>query len=676
MRRKLVTTSFMMIVLLLCMFGLNIKPASGLIIRVPQDYTKIQKAIDAANPAGGDTIQVANGTYPEHIVVYKPVILQGDNRKSIISGDGIVARIVTINVSNVKITGFTIKDSSGTGSWKGILLDVWPGPLTGINITDNTILDTQEGIHLSYCNNAFVSNNTIDHAYYGIRAHDSQGCMITNNIVNRSLYYGINLYSYDQNNNITNNQIINGQYGVLLEYSNGNTLELNTIASNTEYGIRLSYSNYTLTKGNTIMKNKYGVYLWSCGHNTFYYNNFIENTYQVVHYQTELTANTWDDSNYPPAIPGCKGNYWSDYTGKDDGTGLGRFNESRRAGDKIGDTLIPHLGVDWYPLMVPWSPVPRMEPVAIFTCDPPEPVQKLIATFNASKSYDPDGNITSYNWNFGDGTPNATGMITTHIFMLPGDYTVTLTVTDNDGLTNSTSKLIKVLPAILKIDVYTQQPDPYSGKGPNQPSDAFAPQQTVILYAEVTYNYEPVENKSVAFAVNDTIGHSFLVRSNSTDQYGIATIDFLLPTNPVFGTWFVLATVSVSESKANDTLTFQVGWLIELLEIETADQFGNPKEYFAKAEYVYFNVIVKNIAFTTKTTNLTVSITDETGQSIATASLRLEVVSGTHKFTLIFCVEIPRWSVVGGATAYANALRPSLDPYCPEIFTTFYLTAG
>jgi len=658
------------------MLGVRIKPVSGRIIKVPEEFNTIQKAINAANSAGGDTIQVAAGTYPEHIVVYKPVTLQGDKRNSIISGDGVVARIVTINVSDVKITGFTIKDTSGTGSWKGILVDIWPGPLTNITITDNSILNTQEGIHLSYCNSGLISNNTIDYAYYGIRAHNSYGNAFTNNIINRSRYYGINLYSYAENNRFTSNKIINGQYGVLLEYSNGNSFKTNTIASNTEYGLRFSYSNSTLIKGNNIMKNKYGVYLWSCGQNTFYYNNFVENTYQVIHYQTAFTANTWDDSKYPPAIPGCMGNYWSDYTGKDDGSGVGRFGEAKRAGDKIGDTLTPHLSVDWYPLMVPWSPYPRVAPVAIFTVDPPQPVQKLEATFNASKSYDPDGNITSYNWNFGDGTPNATGMITTHIFMLPGDYNVTLTVTDNYGLTNSTTKLVTVLPAILIIDVYTQQPDPYSGKGLNQPSDAFAPQQRVILYAEVMYNYDPVEGKDVTFVVNDTIGHSFLVRSNSTDQYGITTIDFLIPSNAVFGTWFVLSTVTVSQSKANDTLTFQVGWLIELLEIETADQFGNPKEYFAKNEYVYFNVVIKNIAFTKKSTNLTISITDETTQSIAAASLGLEVVSGTHKFTLIFCVEIPRWSCVGGATAYANAFKLSLDPYCPEIFTAFYLTAG
>jgi len=657
------------------MFGLSIKPASGSIIRVPLDYTTIQAAINAANPAGGDTILVAAGTYPEHLVVNKPVTLQGDKRLSIITGDG-NTKMVAVSVSNVKIIGFTIQD--GGGWWKGIYVEppTVPSTLTGINITDNTIINTNEGVFLSNCMGAVISSNTIDNTYYGVRFYDSDYNTIMNNIINRSRYYAVDFYSGSDNNKITNNAITNGKYGILLEYVKYTTIELNTIASNTEYGIRLSYSNYTLVKGNTIMKNKYGVYLWSCGHNTFYYNNFIENTNQVIHYDTALTANTWDDSKYPPAIPGCKGNYWSDYTGKDDGTGKGRFNEPRRAGDKIGDTLIPHLGVDWYPLMVPWSPIPQVKPFAIFTCTPAEPVQKLVATFNASKSYDPDGEIVSYNWNFGDGTPNATGMITTHIFMLPGDYPVTLTVTDNDGLTNSTSKLIKVLPATLKIDVYTQQPDPYSGKGPNQPSDAFAPQQKVILYAEVTYNYEPVEGKDVTFVVNDTINHWFVIGTNLTDEYGIATIDFLLPTDPVFGTWYVLATVSVSESKANDTMTFQVGWLIELMKIETADQYGNPKNSFTRAEDEHFNVVIKNIAFTTKAANLAVSISDESGQAIGAANLWIEVASGTQTFSLIFNVKLPSWSYVGTATAYANAFRTQGDPYCPQIFTTFYIAAG
>lgn len=670
MKRKLAMAILMMTILVVNIFWLYIKPstASDSIIRVPQDYGTIQEAINAANP--GDTIEVAAGEYPEHVLVNKSVTLKGDNRASIIVGDG-STKIIEVNVGNVEITGFTIQD--GGGWWKGIYVESWPGPLTGINITNNAIINTHEGVFLSYCIGAIISSNTIDNTYYGIRLHGSDENTIMNNKINRSRYYGINLYSGSENNEITSNEITNGKYGILHEYSDSNTLELNTIASNAEYGIRLSYSSNTLVRGNNIESNKYGVYLWDSGGNDFYYNNFIDNTYQVEHYETELTENLWDDDNVIPQAR--KGNYWSDYTGKDDGSGKGRSVESKLAGDKIGDTLTPHLGLDWYPLMVPWAPVPRVEPVAIFTCDPPEPIKNLIATFNASKSYDPDGDIVLYDWNFGDDTPivSEEGPVTTHVFIEVGDYMVTLTVTDNDGLQNSTSKLITVLPYKLTIDLYTQHPDPYSGKGPNKPSDAFAPQQRVILYAEIAYNYEPVENKEVTFSVNDTSGALIIVRSESTDQDGIATTDFLLPTDPIFGTWFVLATVSVSEAEANDTLTFEVGWLIELMKIETADQYGNPENSYTRNQDMYFNIIIKNIANTTKEANLTVGISDETGTPIGVANLWIEVLPGTHEFSLIFGVGIPGWSYVGEATVYVNAFRMNGDSYCLEISTTFFI---
>lgn len=56
--------------------------------------------------------------------------------------------------------------------------------------------------------------------------------------------------------------------------------------------------------------------------------------------------------------------------------------------------------------------------------------------FNGSRSSDHDGTITSWVWNFGDGT-TGNGAIVTHNYTNPGKYIVTLTVTDNDGATDS-----------------------------------------------------------------------------------------------------------------------------------------------------------------------------------------------------------------------------------------------
>ncbi|MFA5101749.1 MAG: DUF2341 domain-containing protein, partial [Candidatus Thermoplasmatota archaeon] len=64
-------------------------------------------------------------------------------------------------------------------------------------------------------------------------------------------------------------------------------------------------------------------------------------------------------------------------------------------------------------------------------------------TFNGSGSNDPDGTIVSYVWNFGDST-TGTGVSPTHTYTIPGNYTVILTVTDNESLTHSNSTTVNI----------------------------------------------------------------------------------------------------------------------------------------------------------------------------------------------------------------------------------------
>lgn len=88
-------------------------------------------------------------------------------------------------------------------------------------------------------------------------------------------------------------------------------------------------------------------------------------------------------------------------------------------------------------------------PVAYFTLSP-EPAQiGQVVTFDASGSYDPDGQIVRYEWDWeGDGTYDfdaGTNPIASHSYPHEGTYYPRLRVTDNDGLTNETSRRLDVM---------------------------------------------------------------------------------------------------------------------------------------------------------------------------------------------------------------------------------------
>jgi len=227
------------------------------------------------------------------------------------------------------------------------------------------------------------------------------------------------------------------------------------------------------------------------------------------------------------------------------------------------------------------------------------------------------------------------------------------------------------------LDLYTQKPEPYSGRGPHQPSDMFALQEEVILYAEVHYDCERVEYKFVAFEVRDPNGTTIIYRTNATDQNGIATTSFRLASNATFGTYFAMATVEISGKTAYDTLTFKVGWIIELIEIRTVDQYGNPTDTYARGEQIHFNLTAKNVALVSKAATFTVAIYDEHNVPIGQIILHNCILTPGSAKTFLFDIKIPRWASVGSGAAFADAYTdlPYLGgvPWCPEKSTTFLI---
>ncbi|MFH1769733.1 MAG: PKD domain-containing protein [Parcubacteria group bacterium] len=108
-------------------------------------------------------------------------------------------------------------------------------------------------------------------------------------------------------------------------------------------------------------------------------------------------------------------------------------------------------------------------PVAVFEPDPDHGLFPLSVNFNGTASYDHDGSIQSYEWDFtNDDTIDAAGSIVSHVYSQPGEYTASLTVTDNDEYSGKAFRVITVSvpdePALMTIAVDPQTAEIIQGE--------------------------------------------------------------------------------------------------------------------------------------------------------------------------------------------------------------------
>jgi len=298
-------------------------------ITVPDDYPKIQEAINAAK--AGDTIFVKAGTYNEEWVsVNKSVSLVGDNQKSLVYYHTAVGFIVTAN--NVHISGFTIMSSEAMQGY-AISISKSSDCIVENNLIENNCVGIS--VYGSSSGNT-ISGNSLEHNERSIELIDSPGNTISDNNITGALVSGISLDS--SSGNIVSGNIISnledGMGALMLWKSSNNLISRNLLFGGNPM-LMINCSSNILSE-NFVMDSDYGVFVGNSSDNTFYSNYFINVAQLVLDNEVSsgsLSENSWDN--------GVEGNYWCDYVGAD------------ADGDGVGDS--PHVlyenNQDNYPLM-------------------------------------------------------------------------------------------------------------------------------------------------------------------------------------------------------------------------------------------------------------------------------------------------------------------------------------
>ena len=351
-----------------------------------------------------------------------------------------------IYVTNTS-TGNTVSSNESSYNAQG-----WQRNANGINVTSpgNTIIrnvthdneDTGVQLYTGANNNLVTLNVSYNNGDHGIDNLNVTGGLIVGNTVFHNCTSGINLEgstsgSYRIANNIAvDNAVYPAYSGIACARRAGNI------------GVWDGAQNSTLVDHNLVFLSKSGVmYAWGTTYSSLTAMKAVSGQ-EAAGLQADpvfLDKPSWNLQlkEGSPAIDRADSGVPGEQT-----TDILSYPRVRDANvsnaNAAGPRLYDDLGA--YEFQPDIVPVPIQPPVADLTLTPTQGTAPLAVTADASASVDPQGQVLSYAFDFGDGTTVAPQAQSTfsHTYLNSGVYTVRVTARNTSGVTGTASGTVTV----------------------------------------------------------------------------------------------------------------------------------------------------------------------------------------------------------------------------------------
>jgi len=391
-----------------------------------------------------------------------------------------LAMLVMLSSSNMQVTGCTFENTGlGVGVYN----------CSGVTLSGSTFTQANNGMMLIRSCDSVLRGNTFNESFFGLGVGDNSNTIISENTFYNYIDSGIVLHTGDSVNVTISDNLFHGllthrDQGIAAVDASADGVEIvnNTFEHNSR-GILMSLVEHLTLRENRLTDNGVGVNMLGASNNTFRNNTIVncDDDFMGLFIVSNITAgsgvckdnifaNNYIESDVPllmipdtgsdpgaafefgpiwgpevavqPSATGSGQNPWNlwnttrtngtnivggpylggNYWAKPDGTGWSQVTPDRGDGFCTAPFVYDGNNTDYLPLHV------HIDPSAGFTAAPCTGYAPLTVGFQDAST----GNVTSWNWLFGDGETSDL-QNPSHVYRAAGVYSVTLNVTGPEG---------------------------------------------------------------------------------------------------------------------------------------------------------------------------------------------------------------------------------------------------